>query len=79
MNYWDPPKPFHKMTMNELLRYSRKCQRYDKKYLHKIKSGWREKRKKTRNRKRRKTRKKRKRTRKKGNINKIEVEGKNDL
>lgn len=79
MNYWDHPKPFHKMTINEILRYSKKCQRYDKKYLHKIKLGWKEKRKKTRNRKRRKTRKKRKRTRKKDNKNKIILEEKSGV
>ena len=79
MNYWDPPKPFHKMTINDLLRYSKKCKRYDNKYLNKIKLGWREKKKKTRNRKRRKTRKKRKRTRKKDNKNKIFLEEKSQV
>ena len=55
-------KPFYQMTMNELLKYNKRCTNLDNLYLYKIKS-WK-KWGKTKNRRNRKTRKKRKKTRK---------------
>jgi len=58
---YEPPKPFYKMSISELLRYNEKCKRLDKFYFTRKMGG---KRRNTRNRKNRKTRKRRKRTRK---------------
>lgn len=69
---YDPPKPFYKMSIDELLKYNEKCKRLDKIYFTR-KSG--ERKRKTRNRKNRKTQKRKKRTRKISlQIKKIEVE-----
>ena len=62
VNDYKPPKPFFKMSINDLLKYNKKCQKIDK-YLF---SSTRKKKKggrKTRNKKNRKTRKRKKRTR----------------
>ena len=62
VNDYKPPKPFFKMSIKDLLKYNKKCQKIDK-YLfsrtRKTKKGGR----KTRNKKNRKTRKRKKRTR----------------
>lgn len=62
VNDYKPPKPFFKMSIKDLLKYNKKCQKIDK-YLfsrtRKKKKGGR----KTRNKKNRKTRKRKKRTR----------------
>ena len=59
VNDYKPPKPFFKMSINDLLKYNKKCQKIDK-YLfsrtRKKKKGGR----KTRNKKNRKTRKRKK-------------------
>ena len=59
VNDYKPPKPFFKMSIKDLLKYNKKCQRIDKYLL----SGTRKtKGRKTRNKKNRKTRKRKKRT-----------------
>ena len=69
---YKPPKPFYKMSINELLIYNEKCKKLDKFYFT---SKMRRRKKNTRNRKNRKTRKRNKRTRKISlQIKKIEVE-----
>ena len=58
---YNPPKPFWAMSIPELVKYNKKCQKIDKSFLFKTKKS--KKNRKTRNRKNRKTKKKRKRTR----------------
>ena len=58
---YDPPKPFWRMTIPELVKYNKRCKRIDKYLLFKTKKT--KKHRKTKNRKNRKTKKKR-RTRK---------------
>ena len=68
---YDPPKPFYKMSISELLKYNEKCKRLDKIYFTRKRGG---RKRNTRNRKNRKTRKIKKRTRKISlQIKKIEV------
>jgi len=69
---YEPPKPFYKMSIDELLKYNDKCKRLDKIYFTRKRGG---RKRKTRNRKNRKTRKRKKRTRKISlQIKKMEVE-----
>ena len=60
LNRYEPPKAFHEMSINELLKYSKRCKYLDKLYFKKNRGG---KRRFTRNKKNRKTKKRRKRTR----------------
>ena len=58
---YEPPKPFWRMTIPELVKYNKRCKRIDKFLLFKTKKT--KKHRRTKNRKNRKTKKKR-RTRK---------------
>lgn len=56
LNRYNPPKPFFKMSIKELVKYNKKCVYLDNLYFKKKQT---EKRKKTRNKRMRKTRKNR--------------------
>ena len=55
---YDPPKPFWKMSISELVKYNKKCKKIDKYLLYKSKPS--KKHRLTKNRKNRKTKNKRK-------------------
>ena len=59
---YEPPKPFWRMTIPELVKYNKRCNRIDKYLLFKTKKT--KKHRRTKNKKNRKTKKKRRRTRK---------------
>ena len=69
MSSYDPPKPFFRMNIKELVKYNNKCVKMDAKKNKERKPDKHNnhnkpiKRRKTRNRKNRRTRKKNKRTR----------------
>lgn len=59
---YQPPKPFFMMSINELVKYNKKCQKIDKFLLYKKPKL--KKHRRTKNRKNRKTRRKKRRTKK---------------
>ena len=59
---YNPPKPYYKMSIEELVRHNKKCKRLDNLYFNKRKVGGIRKRR-TKNKRNRKTRKRKKRTR----------------
>ena len=67
---YKPPKPFYKMSINDLIKYSKRCILLDNLYFKGVKK--RNKRV-TRNKKNRKTKKRKKRTRKSLQILNIEL------
>lgn len=71
---YNPPKPYYEMSIEELIRYNKKCIRLDNIYFNKRKIGGERKRR-TKNKRNRKTRKRKKRTRRISlQIKKMEVQ-----
>jgi len=70
---YNPQKPYYKMSIEELVKHSKKCVRLDNFYFNKRRVGC--KRRRTKNKRNRETRKRRKRTRRISlQIKKMEVE-----
>ena len=67
---YKPPKPFYKMSIDELVKYNKRCILLDNLYF---KKGKKRNKRVTRNKKNRKTKKRKKRTRKSLQILNIEL------